>query len=200
MSSLFDKLSTLLNAQIHEVLGNNPSSLRARARLNPDDAAKDPTRSAQALRQRLEEAIAYEDTIQAKVDGLMQAAVALDDEVDGLLRAGKDIEARQLQARLNAKQRQLTIAESELREHRLLTRHLMQELSSLEASLGQTGQAPPRRTSIPVDGAEAPARRYEKFDIVDEAPDPRPPKPQNHDKREMKRRLSRLSKPAADEQ
>ena len=165
MSSLFDKISTLVNAQVHEVLGRNPQSPLARIRLNADDAEKDPRRSVQSLRRRLDEAVDFEDVLQVKVDGLMREALELDRHVDGIMRSGDDIEARRLQAQLNTKQQQLTIAESELRDHRLLTRHLMQEMTTLESALerqekqgapGASNAAESRgRMRIPIDGTSS---------------------------------------------
>ncbi len=246
MSNLFDKLATLVNAQINDALGKNPQSPLARIRLSPEAAEKDPRRSAASLRRRLEEAIEYEDVLQTKADALLQEAIDIDRQIDQLVRGGHEMEARRLQGQLNFKQQQLTIAESEVRDHRLLTRHLMQELNSLDAALErqerQGAEATPstratrQRTRIPLEGAQLPQRasernivdavtnklnetrdsleglinrpaapapsktprRFEKFDIVDEAPDPRQPKARKNDAVEMNRRLSRLRKPGAD--
>ncbi len=163
MSSLFDKIATLVNAQVNDLLGKNPRSPLARIKLDAEEARKDPRRSAQTLRQRLEEAIAYEDEIQAKIDRLMQEALELDEEVDSLLQSDDEFTARRLQGQLNMKQQQLTIAEAELRDHRLLTRHLMQELGTLETALASqenrirrqtdASNKAPRRTSIPIEGS-----------------------------------------------
>ena len=249
MSNLFDKISTLVNAQVNDLLGRNPKSPLARVKLDAE-ADKDPRRSAQTLRRRLEEAIDYEDVLQAKVDSLMQEALVLDQIVDETLRTGDEFEARRVQGQLNMKQQQLTMAESELRDHRLLTQHLMQELSTLEMALdshdrrnqSQGGAVPsrPQRNRIPVEGVagkgarksspgqailesvsdrfnetrenlenlvsgegepktQKPARPISKFEIVDEEPDPRVPKPRKKDGGDMNARLSRLSKPPEDE-
>lgn len=248
MSSLFDKIATLVNAQVNELLGKNPTSPLARIRLNADDAEKNPRDSAQALRRRLDEAVDFEDVLQDKIDGLMREAADLDAQIDVSLGQGDEFGARRLQGQLNIKQQQLTIAESELRDHRTLSRHLMQEMHNLEAALderdrqAQTRPAAdrqsPRRTRIPVDGAGLRARagdqplvgavtdklneardgleslinreppqpappktapRGSRFIVVDEEPDPRQPKPPKKDAGDMKRRLSRLSKPSDDD-
>lgn len=223
MSSLIDKLSTLVNAQVNDLLGRNPRSPLARMGMNPQDAARNPRQSASQMRQRLEEAIAYEDTIRAKVDRLTQEALDLDEQVDAATQAGDSFEMRRLQTQLNLKQQQVAIAESELRDHQLVTRHLMQELHGLEMALdGQERSG----TSIPIDAAEAgasaqietairgaadkitgsigalqnrqpqpPRQRPTRFQIVEETPDPRTPKPQGKDASDMNNRLSRLSKP-----
>ena len=167
MPSLFDKINTLVNAQVNDLLDKNPRSPLARIKLNADDAEKNPLRSAQSLRQRLEEALDYEDELQAKIQGLLRETADLDHQVDLVLRTGDDFGARRLQNQLNFKQQQLTIAESELRDHRLLTQHLMQEMTAVETALDdQAGRAKPRslskergsaRRAIPVqDARDAP--------------------------------------------
>ncbi len=148
MSSLFDKINTLVNAQVNDLLGRNPRSPLARIKLNAEDAEKNPRRSVQSLRQRLEEAIDYEDELQAKVESLMREVADLDEQVDRVLRAGDEFGARRLQNQLNLKGQQLTIAESELRDHRLLTQHLMQEMTTVEMALdGQERRANTRARS-----------------------------------------------------
>ncbi len=209
MSDFFEKISTLINAQMNDVLGRNPRSPLARIKLDAEDAEKNPRRSARSLRQRLDEAVEYEKTLEAKIDSLMQEVLELDEQVDALMGAGDTVGARRVQGQLNMKQQQLTFAESELRDHHLLTRHLIQELGTLEAALDtqerrpasapSPSRRPPQRQRIPVEGLSPPPpaerRRYEKFDIVDEAPDPRRAKPRKTDAKDMQRRLSRLSKP-----
>ncbi len=169
MPSLFDKINTLVNAQVNDLLDKNPRSPLARIKLNADDAEKNPRRSAQSLRQRLDEALDYEDELQAKIEALLRETADLDHQVDLVLRTGDEFGARRLQNQLNFKQQQLTIAESELRDHRLLTQHLMQEMTAVETAMvdDQEGQAKPRssskergsaRRAIPVqDARDAPA-------------------------------------------
>ncbi len=250
MSDIFDKISTLINAQLNDFLGKNPKSPLARIQLNADEAEKNPQRSAQSLRQRLEEAIEYEDELQARIEERMHAVVELDKLVDDMLRSGDEVSAQRLQNQLNMKQQHLNIAESELQDHRLLTRHLMQELATLETALDrqereqgrQRGQpsSSAGKTHIPIDGAAKPGNRadnvkrsildtvsnkfdetranlenlldgspppprqvrpsgVQRFEIVDEEPDPHKPKPRKKDEPDMKSRLSRLSKPPEDD-
>ncbi len=163
MSSLFDKIATLVNAQVNDMLGKNPRSPLARIRLDAADAEKNPRQSAQALRRRLDEALDFEDILRNKINALMAEAADLDAQIDFSVGQGDEFGARRLQGQLNIKQQQLTIAESELRDHRAISRHLMQELRTLEAALDERDrqmQARPaadrqsqRRTRIPVDGA-----------------------------------------------
>lgn len=250
MSDIFDKISTLINAQLNDFLGKNPKSPLARIQLNADEAEKNPQRSAQSLRQRLEEAIEYEDELQGRIEERMRAVVELDKLVDDMLRSGDEVSAQRLQNQLNMKQQHLTIAESELHDHRLMTRHLMQELATLETALerqeyerrGQRAQpsSSAGKMRIPIDGDAIPGKSggnvkrtilnkvshkfdetranlenlldsspasprrerpsgIRRFEIVDEEPDPRTPKPRKQDEPDMKSRLSRLSRPSEDD-
>lgn len=225
MSSLLDKLSVLLNAQVNELMGRNPRSPLARIRLNAQETATNPRQPAGQLRARLEEALAYEDELQARIDDLVGEALDLDGQVDAALGAGDTIGSRRLQTQLNLKQQQLSIAESELRDHQLMTRHLMQELVALEATLDEHARP---GTHIPVDeptesagqtakaiahdaaakfhetldaldsrlpNPQAAKPRSTRYQIVEEAPDPNSPKPQGKDANVMNQRLSRLSRP-----
>ena len=153
MSSLFDKINTLVNAQVNDLRGRNPRSPLARIKLNADDAEKNPRRSVQSLRQRLEEALDYEDDLQARIESLMRQVADLDQQVDRVLQAGDEFGARRLQNQLNLQQQQLTIAESELRDHRLLTQHLMQELSTVEMALDSQERSARSRTASTARGS-----------------------------------------------
>lgn len=248
MPDLFEKISTLINAQLNDVLGRNPRSPLARIKLDTEAAGNNPQRSARSLRQRLEEAIEYEDVLQAKIDERLREMAELDKLVDEVVRSGDKFSAQRLQGQLNMKQQQLTIAESELHDHRLVTQHLMQELGALEMALdsqqrreraqGGGASSGGGRTRIPIDGVASSGRpggsadrslldtmseRFEetranleslltnsptsdsaerrggiqRFEIVDEEPDPRRPKPRKKtDEPDMNARLSRLSKPS----
>ncbi len=247
MSDIFSKISTLINAQLNDIRGINPRSPLAGIKLNAEEAEKNPQRSAHSLRRRLDEASEYEKELQHRIDERRSEAAELDKLVDELLRSGDAPSAQRLQSQLNLKQQHLTIAESELRQHRLMTRHLWQELNALEAALDREQNRPAApsaaaggKTQIPIEGVgsskmqrgrgkksildamsskfdetranlenllddspaperQAPPRPVQRFEIVDEAPDPRQPKPRKQDEPDMKARLSRLSKPAEDD-
>lgn len=174
MSDLFEKFSTLVNAQLNDLMGKNPASPLARLKLKPDAAKEQPRQSAHSLRHRLEEAISYEDHLEARVDALLKEAAALDAEVDAALAHQDEFGARRLQNQLNMKRQQLAIAESELQDHRLVTRHLLRELNALEAALDQQerpaarASSGPRRQSIPVAGTSGgPAAKPDSLGFID---------------------------------
>lgn len=253
MDSFFDKINTLINAQLNEFLGRNPKSPLARIKLDTNNPDANPKRTVQSLRQRMNEALEYEDELAAKIQKLMQEAVTLDEEADRMVKSGDEFSARRAVSALQMKQQQVSIAESELRDHRLLTQHLMQEMTSLEMALDNqernaqqsAAQTPPTEKSssrfrIPVDGGDnikdsenirvnsreessikdtisdaindtrstlenllknspvpKPADILERFDIVDEVPDPAKKDKKNSD--DIEGRMARLSKPDDDE-
>lgn len=242
MDNLFDKINTLVNAQLNEFLGRNPKSPLARIKLDAEDADKNPRRTVHSLRQRLEEALVYEDEIGEKIERIRSEAVVLDEQADEMVKSGDEFAARRVLGQLQMKQQQLGIAEAELRDHRLLTQHLMQEMTTLDMALdnqerqkAQPSSQPSsssRGTRIPVEGVSSPSEpedksfgdnvrdklndtrsslenllnnspvpsapevsdRFQKFDVVDEVPDPRTPKSKKKDSGNMSDRLSRLSK------
>ena len=165
MDSLFDKINTLVNAQINDFLGRNPKSLLARIKLDAEEADKNPRRTVQSLHQRLEEALKYEDEIAEKIERIRAEAVVLDEEADRMVKSGDEFAARRALGQLQMKQQQLSIAEAGLRDHRLLTQHLMQEMTTLDMALDnqdrQKQQAPRQSTSsgsgirIPVEGVSS---------------------------------------------
>ena len=242
MSNIFDKINTLVNAQVNDLLGRNPKSPLARIKLNSDEIEANPRRTAQSLHQRLEEGLAYEGELEAKIQQIREEAVILDEQADKQVKSGDEFGARRALSQLQLKQQQLTIAEAELRDHRTLTQHLMQEMVTLDMALEnqERQKAQPANPTtkkggvrIPIEGVSTSAsnedkslrdtvteklnetrssletllnnspvpkspdisKRFEKYDIVDEVPDPRTPKSQKKDKGDMNQRLSRLSKP-----
>lgn len=172
MDSLFDKINTLVNAQINDFLGRNPRSPLARIKLDAEDAEQNPRRTVQSLHQRLEEALKYEDEIAEKIERIRSEAVVLDEQADEMVKSGDEFAARRVLGQLQMKQQQLTIAEAELRDHRLLTQHLMQEMTTLDMALDnqeRQKQQSPRPsaasgsgTRIPVEGVSSDRRSEPK--------------------------------------
>lgn len=169
MSSIFDKINTLVNAQVNDFLGRNPKSPLARIKLDTSEIEENPRRTAESLHRRLEEALAYEDEIEAKIQRIRAEAVVLDEQADKQVKSGDEFSARRALSQLQFKQQQLTIAEAELRDHRVLTQHLMQEMTTLDMALDnqerQKNQQPKsqgRGTRIPVDGVSSDYAEEEK--------------------------------------
>jgi len=183
MSSFIDKLTTLVNAQLNDLMGKNPRSPLARIPLDSDDAVDNPRHTARALRERLEAAPAYEKALQSKIDGLRQQALSLDEQADRHIQERDQAAARRTQELLLMKQRQLAIAESELHDHRRMSQHLLSQLLELEGALN-TSQ-----------GKQQSAPGKSRIVIVDEEPDPRQKPQRPPAKDDLSQRINRLSKP-----
>ncbi len=245
MSNLFDKLSTLVNAHVNDLRDQAPGSPFARRAGKAADEPSDPHATARRLRQRLEKAFEREDLLEAKIKARQQRLRKLNQGVDDMIRNGYEAEARRMQNELNSIVRELEIAESDLSEHRMVSRNLLQELNTLEGLLERTlppssrpkGRRQDSRSpiKIPVAGAQTAAKdgesgektildsvsgklnearaglgslfneapkhdkkprrqRFQRYEIIDEEPDPRAPKKREPKGPDMNDRLSRLSK------
>jgi len=134
MSDLFSKLNLLVKSSINDVLGDESPRRRvpSRGRLG-----KNLDKEVAYLRERINEAIAHENTLQERVDSLMQETAALDAQADEAVKQGNEAQARHIIAQLQRTQQRLTIAESDLREHQLVTQDLIQRVNLLDAVVSE---------------------------------------------------------------
>ena len=163
MSSLFDKIGTLVNAHVNELLGMNETSGSTPSPPAAGSSESDSRRAAHDLRQRLDQAMDYEGKLQERLSGLMNRAADMDAEIDERLERGDQLGARRLQSELVALQRQIGLADAELEDYRRITQDMLRELADIEAMLdkleAQDRQAKRDEASgrgkvrIPVDGA-----------------------------------------------
>jgi phage shock protein A len=131
MADLFKKLNTLVKATINDTLGGDSG----RQPMNPVKLGKDIDREIAALRGRINDALDYETNLKAKAQSLQDEAAKLDQQADDLIAQGKEDQARYvLEQRLRAQQR-AAMAESDLREHRLVTQELIERVNTLEAAV-----------------------------------------------------------------
>lgn len=133
MSDLFRKLNILLKAGIKDVLGNSPLQHPLRSR----KLGKDLQSEVEMLRGRINDAIAHEETLKAKVDLLRLEAEKIDQEADGEVQVGNEAQARYLIGQLQRKYQFIGIAEADLREHQLVTQDLIQRVNMLDAVVAE---------------------------------------------------------------
>lgn len=141
MDSLFKKLNTLVRAGLNDLLGEDWAAGDLRRRLLPGRLGPDIDREIATLRQRIEEALGYEDQLQARVDALYAEVAELDAQADQEVQAGHEDEARRAVEELQRKQRELNMAEADLREHRLVTQDLIFQVNRLEAVVEEARRA-----------------------------------------------------------
>lgn len=151
MNDLFKKLNVLVKAGINDLLGEEHAVGRARRRpLRPEQLGKDIDREITALRQRINEALAYEDELQAKVYTLSEEVARWDRQADEAVVAGNDAAARHAIDQMQGAQKRLAMAESDLHEHRVVTQELIERVNMLEAAVADA-----RRAEKQSEGAQA---------------------------------------------
>ncbi|MBZ0277046.1 MAG: hypothetical protein K8I60_12930, partial [Anaerolineae bacterium] len=86
MDDLFKKLNTLIKSSLADVLGEDalPGKSR-RARLDPRHLGKDVDREVATLRGRINDALAYEDELQRRVQTLEAEVARWDQQADSAL-------------------------------------------------------------------------------------------------------------------
>jgi phage shock protein A len=142
MHDLFKKLNVLVKATVHDALGGRRAADSPRHRSFPAGRlGKDVDREIAALRQRVNEALEYEEELQAKVQALRQEVAHLDEEADAAVAEGRDSAARHIIEQMQRTQQRLVMAESDLREHRIVTQELMQRVNMLDATVADARRA-----------------------------------------------------------
>jgi phage shock protein A len=131
MSDFFKKLNVLVKASLNE-LADVESHVRRWQRA-PGKPGVDVERDVRALRQRVDEALAYEDELVARVQALQVELEQWDTAADEAVAAGQDEKARYAVEQVQRVNQRLALAESDLREHRLVTQELIARVNQLEA-------------------------------------------------------------------
>jgi phage shock protein A len=140
MNELFKKLNVLVKAGVNDLLGNQPATKRPR-RLRPEQLGKDIDREITALRQRINEALTYEDELQARVQSVRSEVTRWDQQADDAVAAGNDTAARHAIDQMQSAQKRLAMAESALHEHRVVTQELISRVNMLEATVADARRA-----------------------------------------------------------
>jgi chromosome segregation ATPase len=141
MMDFLKKLNLLVQSQINDVINplrdetDGPARRRAAAR---SGLSNDMARDVVTLRNRVDEALAYEDKLQKQITALYNEVSELDTKADEALRANQESQARGFLGQLHAKQRQIASLESDLNDHSVVTQELLTQVNTLEGVLEQT--------------------------------------------------------------
>lgn len=144
MTGFWKKLDTVIRAQINDLIDVNKDDDTSRARrkyLARHDVNRSLQGDVKQLQQRIQDALAYEEELQAKIDALYASIAEWDAKADEAVGAGRDDDARLALGRLQQAQRELEMEESALSEHRYLTRELMSQVGALESALFEANQS-----------------------------------------------------------
>jgi phage shock protein A len=134
MTNLLNKLNVLvrssLNSFLDDVSGQgSPSAGRVPVeRLGPDI-----DQEIAALRKRIDQALADEDTMQKRLGQLQQQIDTYDRQADAALQSGDETGARYLVQQMQHQQQLASMVQADLEQHRQSTSDLIQRVNTLDA-------------------------------------------------------------------
>lgn len=156
MPSFFDKLNTLVQSQINSVVDpvDEKTSRSRRKALARHDIRNGLENNVAELRQRVNEALAYQDEMEAKINKLYQESADWDRKADEAVEAGRENDARIAIGRVQQAQREIEMMEADLREHKYLTQELISQVNTLDGVITEARNVTPD-DSAPADENEA---------------------------------------------
>lgn len=142
MADLFKKLSVLIQAGLNEAIPEaiNPGTPHRR-RLSPERLGKHIDRELATLRERVNDAVAYEQKLVDQVAALDAEVKQWDTQADAALQRGDENGARYAVEQFKRAERRLEMAQSDLNAHRLVTQELIQRVNQLDAVVADSRAA-----------------------------------------------------------
>lgn len=138
MSDLLKKLNVLVKASLNDLTGSQASERRAEP--TPKLGA-DYDRDVATLRGRINEAIAYEDQLKARVGQLEDEVDRWDATADDAVTREDDVSARYAIEQMQRARQRLVLANNDLRAHQRVTQELVTRVNTLEAALADARRA-----------------------------------------------------------
>ncbi len=128
MNDLLKKLNVLLKSSVNGTVSGE--TLRETIlQPSPSRLAKE----AEALRERINEAVRYEDTLTTRLHQVEQEAALWDRQADDAVAGGSEATARHAIENMRRAEQRVTMAQADLRAHQLATQDLIQRVNLLEA-------------------------------------------------------------------
>ena len=129
MNDLFKKLNVLVNSRLRDVTGASGAEQTPRS----PRLSRSIDREITALRDRINEAVSYEEEIKTRIQRYADEADRWDREADAAVARDDDAAARYAIEHMQRAQQRLTIAEADLRNHQRSTEDLIQRVNELDA-------------------------------------------------------------------
>jgi len=204
MSDIFQKLNVLLRAGMRDLVGEDPLNLSTiRNILQPEQLGKDFEHEVAALREKINEALDYEEMLSKRVQDLQIEAEDLNEQANRAVAAGEQERARNLLVERERTMQRLAMAESDLKEHRFVTQELIQRVNQLESVVAEASAAQETPTQPAAEGEHnlATVLRQAREQILQEPAQPtRSAGAKTADKSgtetDLEQRRRRLSKPS----
>lgn len=140
MSDFFRKLNVLVKASLHDLLGDDDRD-RQRPPLRFDQLGKGIDAEIANLRQRINDALNYEDELTARVQTLTGEVSDWDAKADAAVEAGQEEQGRYAISQMQLTQQRLQMAEADLRDHQRVTQELILRVNELEAAVADARRA-----------------------------------------------------------
>jgi phage shock protein A len=141
MNDLLKKLNVLVKAGINDVLGEVRSGELPRKALSVFQLGSDIDREVNMLRGRINEALAYEDELQARLTALQTEVNDWDAKADSAVAAGDDVNGRYFIDQMHRAQQRVAMAEADLRDHQQVTQELISRVNMLESAVADARRA-----------------------------------------------------------
>ncbi|HVU12080.1 MAG TPA: hypothetical protein VHD90_12420 [Phototrophicaceae bacterium] len=143
MNDFFKKLNVLIKANLNDIGEHTAPRLRLGGRDVDDDV--------KTLRERVNDAVEYEDQIKANIRQLQDEAARWDQQADEAVAQDDDVNARYAIEHLQRAQQRVTMAEADLREHQRVTQELIARVNELDAAAADA-----RRQQTTADASSTP--------------------------------------------
>ncbi len=159
MNDFLKKLNVLVKASLNDKLsGGDETAKPARVGKMLDEDVK-------SLRQRINEAVDYEDEIQARIRQFEAEAASWDRQADEAVAQGKDVNARYAIEQMKRAEQRVALAQSDLQEHQRVTQELIQRVNMLEAAVADRSRASAEAPLVEAQEAETRAVEQTQAEI-----------------------------------
>ena len=155
MNDFLKKLNVLVKASLNEKLSGSGDTAK------PAHVDKMMDEDVHSLRQRINDAVDYEDELQAHIRQFEDEAARWDRQADDAVTQGNDVNARYAIEQMKRAEQRAAIAQSDLSEHQLMTQDLIQRVNTLEAAVADISRARAETPAaeMPATEAQAPETR-----------------------------------------
>jgi hypothetical protein len=157
MNDLFKKLNVLVKSSLNDRLAGEERGERPRL-------GKSLEGDVNALRERVNEAVQYEDEIKARIRKFEDESARWDAQADDAVTRGDETSARYAIEQMRKARGRAEQAENDLREHERVTQDLIQRVNMLDAAAADVSRGEAAQTEAPSESS-APANAQQLPDL-----------------------------------
>ncbi|MEO8397467.1 MAG: hypothetical protein ABI700_31005, partial [Chloroflexota bacterium] len=135
MNDFLKKLNVLVKASLNDKLSGAGDTAK------PAQVGKMLDEDVKTLRQRINEAVDYEDEIQGRIRQFEAEAAGWDRQADEAVTQGNDANARYAIEQMKRAEQRVALTQSDLQEHQRATQELIQRVNMLAAAVADRTRA-----------------------------------------------------------